>query len=1251
MKKQLITLFVLLSVGYIYAQVKVDVGTPTDSPFQLGSNIQGTIENSVNQVTGKVVFSLPIASIVASSASHSVVLTYNGQVSFKNGQQTNKYNPTSVVGVGWSMSNPKIIVDNKNTGTRDDDEFYLLDGATNTKLICTNRGTTTNGSVWEYEMEKYAPWKISFYYHNTWGDYWKIVNENGLTYYYGNPTANEARDHVIRYGNWIGSSKQNGATATQTIQWNLYKIENQWGNNLVFEYDYVTQTMSGLLQTEASYLKKIISSNGANIQLTYGTKNVDEFYEPHKEASEPDAYQERYEKKYLQSVSSYNNENQLVSTYNIGYVLNGTGLNKKRYLTSLTRIVYNNGQNETLPEQTFEYHYSGTFKGGMKKITYPTGGSVTYNYKNKFLFNNYANQYEGVPFTQPSGYIYHSSYVNDNYGLFVYRTENTIIGDKYRFKFFRVWWHGEKWEWNEFTFPHLIPDYGTVNQGGRLKDFYAVLEEDFYGFVYDKGTKADVYLWHLEKGGRTWDYYTTTNENIGSENPSFVSGDEFVALQNHRGGDLYTYVWNGSYWIYKRINQGAGQYYIAATNNYIISLDEDGGADMVTNASHEDNYYMHYLDAEKKWQTKSWSAAADPLISGIFKASYFYPDNSIIGFVADHNPELFLRWDMNYNLTNVDDVLGSYNDAHILQPVNNSMFTLIWNWAIEPKKTVRFNGLNWKVSDFISSTDFESVNFGLDMMIYKNESSDQIMYKEYSPNTNTWVSNNLNGCPWYSAFSINGINNELLIARNKIFKRTYQGPPVLPLLEIGTLQYDNGFTMSDGISHFFVKEVETIDNGGSASTTFKKGSYFYIDKNTGLLGNINLGLKYHLPSNGNKLGGYTSFMSPKSIWLKQDAGNNSFYKYFYRIIDDKLNNVIYDIVVNHIDVNDDNGSLGKVQYTYNKPKNTPDNSATFYGEVIIENKGTGVGNIGKVVKLFNDGSTDLTMVGLPMEVLAIDSNNALVKKTTTTWQKFKKYYSNGTNTIDQGYYIRPKSEKEELFFENSPKIVNSTSNTYNGYGLKTGSTTTDSNGKSVRQNIIYAYQQYSFVNDKNMLSFPYQITTRVNNVIVNVQESKWINDSGKVYIHENWSGAGPSITNLRLNSKISKVESATGNVLENNNGKGLYNAVLFGYDNLYEVATISNAKYQDVVNQLDVTYAQLQNLTATNLKTELLKLYDKLPSASINLSFYDNNGRVTSRINERQEEAFVYYDTVGREDYITDAQGNVLEKKNYHFSN
>lgn len=1225
MKKLIIIIFLFSISEDIYSQ-DTDVGSPVTPAFQLGGNIKGTIENSVNESTGKVTMSVPLASISANSVSYGVNLTYNGQTSFKNGQQSNKYNPTSVVGVGWSMGTPKIIVNNKSTGTRDDDDFYLIDGTTNSKLICINRGTTANGSQWEFQLEKYAPWKIYFFHHTGWGDYWKVVKEDGLTYYFGNSTTKDGKEFEVRYGNWIGSSKQLGATSEQTIVWNITKMEDQWLNNLTFTYDIVKQLMSGKDQTEASYLTKITSSNGASIQLTYGTKLVFEYYEPHIESSEPDAYQERYEKKFLQSVSSYNNASLLVSTYNLNSSTLGIGSNVKRYLNSIIQTVYKNGVSEILPAQTFEYNLNGIFQGGLKKVTYPAGGSVTYSYNNKLLFNNTANIFKS-PLAWPAGYQFHSTIVKDNYSLFILRTENAISGGKYRFKIFRLWWNGSSWEHNDYTFPHLIAD-GL--HSAALQDFYIVAEDDFYGFVYDKGTSADVYLFHLKDDQRTWHAYTNTSKNIGSENPQFVSGNGFVALQNHRGGELYNYVWNGSSWNYQLISQGTGQYYIAAKNNYIISLNEDGGKDLGNGLIYMDNYYLHFLDAEKNWQTKSWTEFAYNKIGQISNASYWYPDNSIIGFMADSNPELFFRWDTNYNLTNVDNVMGGFDDWYPMQPVSNSLFTIYDDVTRKPYKSARFNGISWSVdSPMLGTMNNANPQFGNDILLYDYNST--VKYHSYNPNTNSWVNNNFITSEISSNNGLTiSVNSEIYTGVNKLYRRANNG------------------TFSQMGSWNELSSVRLITTDGIHKTFlafYDSSRLYHIDKVGGQLKETFFPTDPIYNQAWRKLG-RNSFLSNQTIFLR--LYTSPLDTYFYRLIDDEATLPVYDIVVNHIDINDDNGSLQKIMYTYNKPISTPDNSSTFYGEIIIENKGLGTGNIGKIVKVFDDGAIDLNFAGLPQEVLYIDSNNQAVKRVTTTWNKYSKSAYNGSTYFYNSFYIRPTVEKEELFFNNSSKIVTTTTTGYNSLGLKTFSTTVDSKGKTVREDLSYAYQTYSFVNDKNMLSFPYQITTKINNQIVNVEQSKWISSNGKAIINENWSG--PSTSSLRMNSQISNVLS-NGSVVESNNGKGIYNSVLFGYGNLFEVATVNNAKYQEVVNELDVSYLTLQGLSTANLKVELLKLYARLPNALISLTFYDTDGRVVSRINERQEETLIFYDTLGREDYITDAQGKILEKKNYHFSN
>jgi hypothetical protein len=1218
-----------------------DIGTPTNSPFNLGSDISGFIQNSINQVTGKLAFSVPLASVSSGTTSYALNLGYDGQSAFKIGKELNKYSPTSVVGVGWSLSIPKIVVNNKQTTTRDDDEFYIIDGATNSKLICIDKLPT----LYTFQLEKYANWKITY---STIFDSWTVIKDDGNTYSFGQSGSSNSRERMSVWGNWIGDSNQtpNGHT---TVVWNISQIRDQWNNFINFKYELIegkqNNSQVSYKHTEASYLKEIISSKGAKIKLNYGFKDFSEYYEPHREKSEPDAYQERYEKKYLQDVEVYNNNNQIVTSYALSSTLYTiSGGNKKRYLTSITQASHSSGgQSHSLPSQTFEYHTSGTYRGGLKEITYPSGGSVTYNYQNKYLFYNGSNKYVTTP-SWPSGYNFYSAVVRDNYSIFVLRTANPVSGGKHRFKFFRYWWNGQQWESHEFTFPHLIED-DYPNNGDRLKNFHSILEDDFYGFAFDKGSTADIYLFHKEKNGSDWDYYPHTNLSIGSDAPTFMSGDGFVALGTNELGRLYNYTWNGASWNFKQINQGNGKYHYASTNNFVLSFNRYGWSpftedrvDMITGGNHPDYYYIHYLDNEKKWQTKSWSAFADSNISAISDPSNLFPSSSIAGFVADNNPELFLRWDKNYNLIAVDNVLGAYNDAHSLQPVNNSMFTLVWWWFNEPTKTARFNGINWSVSGFSSSIDRYHVNFGLDLMTYKNESSDQIMFKEYSPNYHSWIENNLNWAT-YAPYATNGINTEFFVAGKEIYKKTFLGPPSFPTVDIGTLQYNNYFTYSDGLSHTYVKQH---DNSG----VFKKGSYYYINKENGLLSEINLGLKYYLRGS-KKFGGNTPFMSPKAIWVRYDNSSTNFNPYLYRIIEDKFNQSVYDIVIGSIDLDDDNGNTRKINYTYNIPNSLPDNNATYYGEVTVENKGFGSSSTGKIKKVFNTGGDDVQMLGLQLEEHVLDTDNNLKRKTTNTWQKYQKTANNGSYQVDLSHYIALKSKKEEVFFD-TYSLENLTDYSYNSKGQLYSTSTTNSKGQVERQDIKYAHQQYSFVRDKNMLRDVYETTTKLNNAIVDIKRNIWHSSSGKAYIKEEWSG--PSASELRLNAEFTNVDTQ-GNLLETSDGKDIYNSVLYGYSNLYEVASIVNAKHQDVVNELDITYTQLQNLSTSSLKIELMKLYDRLPNAMISLTFYDDNGRVINRVNERKEESFIYYDPYGRVDYITDSYGNILEKKEHNFGN
>jgi hypothetical protein len=443
--------------------------------------------------------------------------------------------------------------------------------------------------------------------------------------------------------------------------------------------------------------------------------------------------------------------------------------------------------------------------------------------------------------------------------------------------------------------------------------------------------------------------------------------------------------------------------------------------------------------------------------------------------------------------------------------------------------------------------------------------------------------------------------------------------------------------------------VREYEYGGA----FKKGTLLSMDKETGALNSTNLNYQSNIPVSymisNPKFGGWTPFISPRTVWVRDgfDWSPSPFNRYLYRIINDKVNQPIYDIVVDNIVTDDQNGPTRKTQYTYNLPNPTSDNGSTYYGEVTVENKGYGSGNIGKVKKIFDTGANDIQMAGLTLETHVLDANNSLKSKITNTWQKRLKGAFNGSTQVDQSHYITLNNKREELFFGSS-KLENFTSYTYNSYGQVISTTTTNSKGQFEREDLIYAHQQYSFMFTKNMLSEVYQRTTQLNSQIVNVNQNHWISSGGKAYLNKKYSG--PNTSKLRLQSQISNIDS-NGNVLETNNQSGIYSSVLNGYDNAYEVASISNARHSDVVSQLDVTYTQLQNLSTESLKTELMKLYDRLPNAMISLTFYDDDGRVINVVDSRKEETYTFYDMHGRIDYITDGYGRVLERKEYNYGN
>ena len=1245
-----------------------DIATP-----KFGSGIEQDAQSSVTSSTGKVSTSVPIANISANSVSFPISLSYNGENVFDQAQKQNKYEPTGILGVGWSLQMPRIVADTKQTGNREDDTFYLLDGTNNTKLICTKKtvppALTRGNVIWEFEMEKYAPYKIKYYKSNidfnfggptgdgfveTTLDYWVITDEKGIQHFYGQN--DNARENLIAWGNWIGDSKETSGTSKHTIAWNINKISDQFNNQILFTYEKTEQRVntSGLKHTEASYVKKVSSSNGQNVVFAYDNKQSFEYYEPHKEQSEPDAYQERYEKRFLQNIRIYDRKNNLQLTHDLGYLISNESSvnNKKRYLTSITEI---SPSGTRLPSQEFEYYLSGDFKGGLKKVISPMGGSTTYNYSKKLLFQN--NNDYWIAGSLTGIYTTIARYVGDNYSLklevqgnYSFPNDYPLNGDK-NVRLVRDFWTGSRWKRTEYKIPRKV----QFRTNGFFNDFYMnnvkfAFGEDYYAMlVYDKGTdRGSLYLFHLNQDGITWSENSYSNllleANDGDEEPALMSGEDFVALGTSRTGRVYKYLWNGNRWDTSTLNLGNRQYFYGANNNFILILDEDGGTDYLTGRSHTDNYYVHYLDAERKWNTKSWSSSLDPYIGQISKASFFYPSNSMTGFVADHNPEFFIRWDENFNVVAVEsNVLGTVEDRFPLTSAGGGLFVLHRKWdsgPLTPIKAVRFNGVSWDIQN-LNARSLLAIS---ENAVLSRESVNGASYTHvlstYNPNSssNKWTQTPLNST--YSNIeqpTAYAMANDLFISGQAIYRRTNTG--ISYIGDYNPYQYTTK-AASGGYDYVYAEFKE------SRNGDFYRASMFYIDKKDGALKSILLGQEnldtYH---QGIQNWGTVNFGGNRPYFGRNTFLDNN--QKFNRIIDNQIGQNIYDIVVSEIQINDDRGQVRKTQYTYDDFNALPDDKTVFYGKVTMTNKGLGSSTLGKTVSYFNNGKNDITLGGFPLRTETFKGVSTLVKKSSSTWKKyFKNHINSASKIVGTGYYSRITQQYEELRFSGNKLIKNTTSNSYNNIGILTSTQKTNSEGLLEKSTIKLGYEQYNFMKDKNMISYPYETKNIIDGNEESVSRAVWSEDNGKINLVENISG--PNAQKLRADNKMSAFDSK-GNILEINNSNGIFNAMLYGNSGFNKVASISNATYQDVINSLDVSYSQLQNLNNIQLKTELLKLYDRLPNSMINLNLFDSNGRIITSIDERMQETNFYYDDFGRLEYVTDHDDKVLKKNIYNY--
>lgn len=726
---------------------------PALKTFALNSDLLGGASNSVNLFTGDVALPISLLSLPGRSGLDvQLGISYSSQVQ----HTVNKWNleaPAGILGLGWNMDLPKIVCDHKQTGTRIDDEYYLVEGGVSNKLVRTISGSDPQGNFYVYETLNYQFWRIRYYYDpveygsgGSGANKWEIVKEDGTRYVYGDQWSNRKTvQWMVKWGNWIGSSAQTQGQSRMAFVWNLSEIINLWGEKVMYEYVQEEQfvgSFAGLKHTEASYISKITNPQGQSIVFGYKDKQHPYYLEPHIEKPEPDAYQEFYEKKYLDFVEVRSQINAKLLEVSFKYGILNASTNSAKML--LTGIVQKNASGTVLPGLSFQYFTTGSYKGMLEKVTYPGGGSVTYTYGMQTI----ARSNRELSVQAPAGYAEPKVWVADDYIVVVWRQLASGGGhtDAARnVKVFAYQWVGE-WKGQELaTITNIILE--GDNNTKDYKDFYVVTQPDFFGImsrVNSSSTSFNVWVYQKSREVRAaWDNKMQTSIALGSGTPYFGAGNHFIVAgipqrsATFTGGRIFTQ--RGDGWQLETLGLTLnGLYGYGSANNYIFS---SGQTLSIPNTRKLD---FHFLSEDRKWGIKT-------LPSGL-ATTLFTNWNCADALALAGSAGNVFRWSTDYNtfFRNAVDKVGAimFFGSTTLPGfiVANS---LVGQSHQTNSRVARFDGVEWTSHQlpFYNHSLAHYCSFGNDYLIFPAEriSGTHIENSifnggrlEFDPNTLSW---------------------------------------------------------------------------------------------------------------------------------------------------------------------------------------------------------------------------------------------------------------------------------------------------------------------------------------------------------------------------------------------------------------------------------------------------------------------------------------------------------------------------------
>ena len=1244
MKRYLI--YILLALVVSETTVKGEV-EPTSAPdqetFSLAKDNYTIFSNSINTLTGEVAFSLSLANIPGRNGhGFDIAATYTSAGSYYNYTTWNAEAPTGILGMGWNVSIPKIVVDNKMTATRHDDEFYLISGGKSTKLIRYKRVTS-------YVYFRSDEDIVGEYIYNSLTEKWTVRPGDGNTYIYGDESSGRNTvEWVIHWDNWIGNSSNTANQSRQGIAWNLSEVTNRWEESVIFTYTNIERylkTGQGLKHTEASYLTKIETTLGYYATLQYHVKDPAEYFEENIEVTEPytgmgsegnegDAYQERIEKEFLSGIRLYNERQELVREVELSYNVQSVDNFSKRFLTGIRELTRYGSY--TGPGVKFNYNYSGVRSGSMSQVTTNSGARVNFNYN---ISGSYIpNSNRSITSLPPSDGNYGEPrvYMGRDYAIVSWRElkysdkpDNTSYPRNMRLLIYN--WEGG---WKKDDLEVNIADVEI--EGHNYKDLQVVLEEDFFAFAHKKSqTQHKLFLVSRNSKTKDWSLDTRlkdfpiTSDGIITiiDEANLFSGSQFVGLGSKEMGFVYIYRleetlstnpnWEYEYIQGTTVESVSNVYSYGAVNNYFIRHAGKNNPDEIT---------IFYLDEFRQWQSKAIPGQYS--FNSSTYLSYWYPSNSFAFVMAEGNNEFAFIWDENYNVLSRHTIADNWNydEPHISPVFINNTNQISLSAKGVPKATLRcgiFDGTAWHLT--LTGETYQngygaSISFGKHLAIWHKTDNRKGGMFHYDLNSRIWNTSE------YSLLD-NGIGNGNALSIG--FISMFHKNRFYALRNNGNIEIECDISLNNDSKHFIASGDYYYFTSGSNKIIYKfKNGQLQAPKTiSGYLNHGGYGL----------LNNYISINQNMFVGFNNAGQVYSTEARLYNYLNGDVTGLQKVYPIKSVTISNGlNQQLTSYQFETENAKMSDNAQFAYYNQVDIiqgsdattrefgytrlyQFNGLSSSESGRIFPLAGGGNADEYYDNLIGQIYAkelYENQEGSLIKVSEEWISYNTVGQDFTNEYGKKvhrYYISmPIYHYSEI--NGVSKVVESVYSFQDTYTpLLTDKITynidAQNNEDTYWTEYTYWYEAYDPDLSENFVGPVVQKKSLVNGTTVDVSATKWKNfggDNWKAYEEYIWKGTGndnftawglgtnPTTDWKRLN-QITSIDSK-GNVLSSINEDGIVTENSFINYNLltqrkqYPQVDMNNAivtnRFYDDYNNIKQETSNLSNQPITNLLDE-----------------------------------------------------------------